>query len=195
MKKWMTILLLAVLVLVLAGAGALYNDLKDQVQTDSLVSAQPSQEPAGEDGGETEPPRTMAPDFTVYDDEGNACKLSDFRGKPVILNFWATWCGYCVQEMPEFQTAFEESGEKVHFLMVNVTDGGQETQEKASEFIAGQGFSFPVYYDLDLSAAYAYSVSAMPVTYFIDEEGYFVAWSKGAMSLETLNRGIALLTE
>ncbi len=143
----------------------------------------------------TEPQKVMAPDFTVYDLEGNAHSLSDFRGKPVILNFWATWCGFCVQEMPEFQEVFEEYGTDIHFLMVNVTDGQSETVDKASAFLAEKGYTFPVYYDTELSATYAYGVNAMPVTYFIDAEGGAVAMGEGALDKTTLLRGVQMLLE
>jgi thiol-disulfide isomerase/thioredoxin len=145
------------------------------------------------EAGETEPAKQLAPDFTVYDLEGNAHKLSDFRGKPVILNFWATWCGYCKMEMPDFNELYLELGEDVHFLMVNCTDGSRETVETASGFIQEQGYSFPVYFDQDGSAAYAYSAYALPTTYFIDAQGHVVTKSVGAISADTLKLGIDMI--
>ncbi len=196
MKKWMTILLTVLLILVLIGAGFMYNGLKDQVQMDAIATAPttaPSEQIPEETGEEPEQEANPAPDFTVYDLEGNPVKLSDLQGKPVILNFWATWCGFCVQEMPDFQEAFEEYGDEIHFMMVNATDGGQETVEKASGFISDRGFTFPVYYDTSLSAVYAYGVNAMPVTYFIDGQGNFVAWGQGALNRQALQQGIDML--
>jgi thiol-disulfide isomerase/thioredoxin len=134
-----------------------------------------------------------APGFTVYDVDGNAVTLESLRGKPVVLNFWATWCGYCVMEMPDFQEAYEEFGDRIHFMMVNVTDGYQETEAAARAFIAGQDFTFPVYYDLDLSAAMAYGISSMPQTFFIDAEGMAVAYAQGALDAASLRRGIGML--
>ena len=77
--------------------------------------------------------------------------------------------------------------------MVNLTDGSQETVETASAFIAQEGYSFPVYYDTQRSGAIAYGVSAVPVTYFIDAEGNFVAWQQGVLSADALQKGIGLL--
>ena len=126
------VLLTMIFVALLLGAKRLYDTLGSQVQLDTLAT-QATQ--AAEAEG-TEPEKQLAPDFTVYDLEGNPHKLSDFRGKPVILNFWATWCGYCKMEMPDFNEKYQEYGEDVHFLMVNVTDGNQETMETASAFVA-----------------------------------------------------------
>ncbi len=145
---------------------------------------------------ETAPSTTelpLAPDFTVYDPEGNAYKLSDFRGRPVVLNFWASWCGPCKQEMPDFNTAYGELGEDIHFLMVNLTDGSQETTDSASSFIAGTDYTFPVYYDTSSEAAMAYGVYSIPTTYFIDAEGYAIAQATGAINAETLQRGIDMI--
>ena len=183
------VLLALVFAAVLLGAKRLYDTLGAQVQMDTLgTQATQSAEESG-----TEPVKQTAPDFTVYDMDGNPHKLSDFRGKPVILNFWATWCGYCEAEMPDFEEKYQQYGDQIHFLMVDVTDGAQETVEKASAFIAERGFTFPVYYDTELQAASAYNTSGLPVTYFLDAEGYFVAWQQGMLTADTLQKGIDIL--
>lgn len=171
------LLVLCIMALLLAGyrlSGSRAQALPETVQT-------------------TEAAAEMMPDITVYDAQGNAHKLSDFRGKPVILNFWASWCGPCKSEMPDFQEKYQQYGENIHFLMVNLTDGTHETVEVASEFIAAQGYTFPVYYDTDTDGAAKYGVNAIPVTYFIDGEGGFVTWQQGMLSAEGLQKGIDLL--
>ena len=190
MNKKVLVLLL-VLVVLIAGAAVAYNGLADQVELDNLAAGEtvPAQVPEGTEAVK----ENLAPDFTVYDLEGNAHKLSDFRGKPVIVNFWASWCGPCKSEMPDFQAKFEEYGEDIQFLMVNLTDGSQETVDSARDYIDGQGYTFPVYFDTDYSGAIAYSVSAVPATYFIDENGALVAYGKGAMSADVLQKGIDML--
>ena len=184
---------------VIVGAYVLYNRLSSEISVGGIATvAQETKAPEatenpGETAAETEEKGSEAPDFTVYDLEGNAYKLSDFRGKPVLLNFWASWCGPCQMEMPDFQKFYETHGDKVNFVIVNLTDGQQETVESASAFIAEKGYTFPVYYDTDIDAAMKYGVSAVPVSYFIDAEGYFVAWAQGALSSDMLQQGMDMI--
>ena len=135
-----------------------------------------------------------APDFTAYDLDGNEVHLYDYLGKPIVLNFWASWCGPCQMEMPEFQDKYLELGERVQFLMVNMTDGMRETLQIASDFIEENGYTFPVFYDTASDAANTYGVYSLPTTYFIDGEGYAVAQATGAIDAETLQRGIDMIS-
>lgn len=206
----MTLVLLAAFVVLIGGSYVLYNRLSANVERDSLVTNEGSaakntdavenktttENPgtaAEQEAVPEEPQKTPAPDFTVYDAEGNAVSLSDFAGKPVIVNFWASWCGPCKMEMPDFDAAFAEYGEEIQFLMVNMTDGNRETVEKASKFIADQGYTFPVYFDTDIDAAMTYGVSSIPTTYLIDKEGYIAAYAMGAINGEALAEGIRMI--
>ena len=186
-----SLFLLLILVVLIAGAAVLYNGLAGTVDMESLATGETV--PADVPGETTAVNTNLAPDFTAYDLEGNAVSLSGFRGKPVILNFWASWCGPCKSEMPDFQEKYGQYGEEIHFLMVNLTDGSQETVETAQGFVDGQGYTYPVYFDTDYSGAMAYGVNAVPATYFIDEDGNLVAYGKGALTGETLQRGIDML--
>ena len=201
-ERKLAILALAFVVL-LIGAYVLYNRLGSQVEHETLVvqtkpapaevpdDTTPVAETTGETQGEKQD--KILPDFTVYDEAGNPHKLSDFRGKPVILNFWASWCGPCQSEMPDFQESYEANGEKIHFVMVNLTDGDQETVESASDFLREKGYTFPAYFDTDMEAAMVYGVQAIPVTYFIDDAGELVAWGQGALQAQSLQKGVNLL--
>lgn len=143
---------------------------------------------------ETTAPQTFAaPDFTVYDIDGNSHRLSDFQGKPVILNFWASWCGPCKAEMPDFEEAYKVHGKDIHFLMVNLTDGTGETVESASSFIASQGYTFPVYYDTAHSGANTYGIASIPTTFFIDKDGNLVTYGQGMLSADLLAKGIEMI--
>jgi thiol-disulfide isomerase/thioredoxin len=189
MKKKKTVFwLLLVFALLLGGASVLYSRLGAGLEAQQLAS-QNEAEP--EDGETAE--KVAAPDFTVYDAEGGEIRLSDYSGKPVVLNFWASWCGPCKREMPEFQAAFEELGEDIAFLMVNMTDGSRETVDTASSFVEEAGYTFPVYYDQDMDAASAYGAYSLPTTYFIDTEGFVIARAAGAIDGETLQTGIDMI--
>ena len=200
MKKVSWILVAVFMVVLIGGAGVLYNHFSGQVENDRLMTedysqAQIEEETEEETEESTEEELVMAPDFTVYDKDGNAVSLSDFIGKPTVVNFWASGCGPCQMEMPDFDKKYKELGEEIYFLMVNMTDGAQETLETAKKFVEESGYSFPVYYDTDVDAAMTYGVSSIPSTYFIDSEGHAIAWAQGMIDAETLQTGIDMITE
>lgn len=183
-KQTKTILLLAGLAVLLVAATLVYRNLSGAVAPEVLPDTpQNAQQSAEED-------RELALDFTVVDAQGNAVKLSDLRGKPVVLNFWASWCPPCKGEMPDFEKVYAELGEEVHFMMVDLVDGQRETQEKGAAYIQEQGFTFPVYYDTEQEAAYLYGVRSIPTSVFLDAEGYIVTAAEGALSESMLRKGI-----
>ena len=131
--------------------------------------------------------------FTMTDYNGNTLKLSDLAGKPIIVNFWATWCGYCTYEMPDFEEMYKKYGDRINFAMVNVTDGS-ETVTKAKNFIADNGYTFPVYFDTLQEGAQKYGTDyGIPMTFFFDEMGNSVAYAEGAINAATLEQGIGMI--
>ena len=188
-NKKNALILILVLVLLLGGAGFLYTKLSDNVSPTLPTEQNDPQENTENPDAEAAP----APDFTVTDMDGKEVALSDFRGKPVILNFWASWCGPCRSEMPEFDAAYQKYKDDIHFLMVNATDGSRETVEIAKDFIAGEGYTFPVYFDESGSASATYGVTGLPATFFIGAQGEAVARASGAISGDILQQGIDMI--
>lgn len=136
-----------------------------------------------------------APDFTVYDLEGNAVSLYDCLGKPIVLNFWATWCSPCQSEMPAFDKMYQEYGDQVTFLMVNVTDGSRDTVESVTAFYEDSDYTFPIYLDTTLKAAMTYGAYSIPVTFFLDPEGNLLYNQMGAISEDALAQCMELLVQ
>lgn len=184
--KWITAAVL--LVAIIAAAAVLYQTLGKNYGGSNLMQRSETQDNTAEEN------EYAAPDFTVLDNTGREVRLSDYRGKPVVLNFWATWCYYCKVEMPDFDKAFEKYPD-VQFLMVNATDGVQETMESAKKYIEQEGFGFDVFFDTKLEAVNAYYVTGFPSTFFIDEDGNLVTRGSGMLDFETLEKGIKMITE
>ena len=199
-KKALLALVLAFAALII-GASFLYDGLSDRNPAQQQLATMPTQTTAptadetAPDSTEEEELVIPALDFTVYDADGNAVKLSDFYGKPIVLNFWASWCGPCKSEMPDFQKACTDLEGEVQFLMVNMTDGSRETLDTAKAFLADSGYTFPVVFDTDTDAAIKYSVYALPTTYFINAEGNLVAYAEQALSADVLQMGIEMITD
>ena len=185
------------MVVLLAVATIFYEDLSAQFGADTLTTTQQPTQESGEapSSDSDEKPPVAAPDFTVEDADGNAVSLSDYIGKPVVVNFWASWCGPCKSEMPAFQQAWETYGDQVEFLLINLTDNQQETVASAKKFLATTAYTFPVYFDTQLSGAMAYGVVGIPATYFIDAQGYVVAGANSALDYDTLAYGISLILQ
>ena len=156
-------------------------------------SYRPGTDPAS-DAAQNAEDKIEAIDFTVYDAAGNPVTLFSKFDKPVILNFWASWCPPCKAEMPDFQALYEEKKDEINFMMINQTDGQQETRQTAQEFLTETGYTFPVYFDTGLDAGYLYGVSALPATLFIDKVGYVIYGRLGQISGEELRAYADLLT-
>lgn len=187
--KW--ILGAVVLTALIVGATFLYNNLSEDYAAENLIT---NENVTIEENRDESVNPYAARDFTVTDWEGNAVNLSNFLGKPIVLNFWATWCYYCKEEMPDFNKACKEYPD-VQFLMINATDGVQETLEKAKKYIEDEGFEFGVYFDTELDAVNTYGVTGFPCTYFIDSEGSLVTRGNGMLDYDTLVKGIGMITE
>ena len=183
MKEKKSVLIWVVLfAVVLISAVVLYNVYGDMPMPGTVA----------EDASPTPIP---APDFTVIDGEGKDVHLSDFVGKPIVLNYWASWCGPCQSEMPAFEAKAKELDGEVVFLMVNAIGVRGETVDTAKAFIEQKGYTFPVYYDVYGEATYAYGIYSYPTTFFIHADGTVAGYASGAMSEEFLQQCIEIIAE
>ncbi len=128
--------------------------------------------PGSVTGGLTPAPRRgfLAPDLALEDSNGQLVRLSDLRGRPVLVNFWASWCPPCQAEMPALQRVYDDYGEQGYVILaVNTTF--QDSEAEALAFIEERGLTFPVLWDWDGDAARRYEVRSMPTSFFIDADG------------------------
>jgi len=128
-----------------------------------------------------------APDFTVQTLDGKYVSLSDFRGKTVLLNFWATWCPPCRSEMPDMEKVYRERLDKdVVILAVDV----QEAAVPVQAFVDRFGITFPILMDVSGDIAKLYGVQSLPTSYFIDKQGRITSFSLGALNESAISRRI-----
>ena len=123
-----------------------------------------------------------APDFTGELMDGSSITLSELQGKPVIINFWATWCGPCVKEMPAFERLKEDFGDKIGIIAVNCGDDA----ETVKDFVEENGYTFPVVLDEEYSISMLYPTNSIPYTVVLDAEGKVTHISTGALDADTM---------
>lgn len=128
-----------------------------------------------------------APDFTLTTVDGETLQLSELRGQPVVLNFWATWCGPCRNEMPVLEAASQRFAGQVAFIGV---DQG-EPPDVVAEYLQELGISFLIPLDSDMSVGDRYQVRGMPTTFFIDKDGMIQHLWVGEMNAIILAEGVA----
>jgi len=124
-----------------------------------------------------------APDFELTSLSGETIQLKDYRGKPVLLNFWATWCAPCRLEMPAFQSRFEESGGALAIVAVNNAESASDVQGFVDDF----GLSFDVLLDPDAEIQRLYLVRGYPTSMLIDAEGIIRVQHIGLMTEDQLD--------
>ncbi|WP_332651698.1 TlpA family protein disulfide reductase [Lysinibacillus sp. 54212] len=173
MKKWIGIVIIAALIIGLA-----WNFLKDSEEAAEFGLIETS-EPTGLQKGD------LPPQFKLETIKEEPMALSDAKGKKVILNFWATWCGPCREEMPALQ-AYDAANEDVVVVAVNLTDKDGDA-EKISKFVSDFNLTFPVLLDQTGDVSKAYEVVNIPSTYFIDEKGIIQTKINGAIDEELID--------
>ncbi|MDO5516491.1 MAG: cytochrome c biogenesis protein/redoxin [Clostridium sp.] len=131
-------------------------------------------------------------DFKLYDQNGEVHTLTEYKGKTVFLNFWATWCGPCRGEMPYIQELYEKYGENngdVIILGISTPNlRSNDSKEEIIKFISNNGYDFPTVIDEKAEVMHNYNISAFPSTYVISREGNIVSFIPGALEKEDMER-------
>lgn len=137
------------------------------------------------------PPTVGSPvkDFTLADLHGNTLNLTDLRGKPVILNFWATWCPPCKEEFPLLEETAKKYNDQLHVIAVNYA----ETQDVVESYVDDHNITIPIVLDKSGLISDIYFVHNYPVTFFIDEDGLLRAQHVGQLTQDVVNRYITLI--
>ena len=171
------------------------NRAQDYEDTGTVPIAQ-----ANEDDYESDMPSSQyddeqptVPNFTMLDALGNEVQLYDILGKPIVLNFWTTWCPSCVVESPYFEALYLEYGDVVQVIKVNLLDGSRETRENVDRFMSDNDYTFPLFFDV--TAAAVFGVSRIPQTFFITEDGIAIATIRGPARMESLRQGVEALLD
>ncbi|AST07450.1 membrane-associated thiol-disulfide oxidoreductase [Anoxybacillus flavithermus] len=131
----------------------------------------------------------IAPDFELMTLKGKKMKLSQFRGKKVILNFWASWCPPCRAEMPEMQRFYEQFGQHVAIVAVNLTNK-EKNHQAVETFINEKGVSFDIMLDEQGMVSRTYEVITIPTSYIIDEQGVIRSKHVGPLSYDMMKRTV-----
>lgn len=185
-----TILIGCLLAGVLAASAAGYALLsKDLVREDTTGAQQ---------ANDTAAPILLAEkDAGVLTPTGNSTTLSAIaEGRPLVINFWATWCPYCVREMPDLSAIAQEYANKVSFAFVDVCDGKRERMEDAQAWLAENDFEqLPVYYDTELTASTSFGAYALPLTVVVSAEGEVVSSYTGTIDPDLLRGTLNTLVQ
>ena len=172
-----------------------------QAAPTAQVTSQPqeSAQPEATDGPEESQAPIPALDFTLTDQFGNTHTLDQYKGKTILLNFWATWCGPCRSEMPDLQAIYEDYGKNEKDLVVlgvAAPNLGQEGSEAdISAFLEENGYTYPTLMNTDASLFYSYGISSFPTTFMIDKDGNVYGYIIGAQSREVFEDIIAQTME
>ncbi len=174
-KVWIPLI---ILVITIIASSILYKKYQDSIDIASI-----NQENEVQKSASVSNINHPALNFSFTNEDDKSFMLADFIGKPIVLNFWASWCPPCRNEMPIFQKAYDEYPE-VTFLLINQTASPRESMSKALAFMKDHDLTMPIYFDRIQSAGSIYQLTALPQTYFIDAEGEIIARIAGETTEE-----------
>ena len=178
------------IIIVISGMIMLSNGIKSKREAEWVENQNKVESSQNTDTNSEEDKKIEALDFTLYDQYGKEHKLSDYRGKKVFLNFWATWCPPCRAEMPHIEDLYKEyekNSKDVIILGVASPNVGKEgDQQYIEDFLKENNYTFPVVFDDGGMLSYQYGFSSLPSTLIIDEDGYITKYIPGAMNKSTM---------
>lgn len=198
-KSYMTeIKKISGIILVISGVIMLINGINNKVDfskiqnENKIENNQSISDSEGKEEAKEE--KIKALDFNLYDQYGKEHRLSDYKGKTIFLNFWATWCPPCREEMPYIEDLYKEynkNNDEVVILGVASPNLGREgNQEHIKKFLEKENHTFPILFDEGGSLVYQYGINAFPSTFIIDKEGYITQYVPGGMNKETMRHVI-----
>ncbi|MFW5972303.1 MAG: TlpA family protein disulfide reductase [Bacillota bacterium] len=173
MKKTSLIISLVLIIILSLGGFIIYQKGTDENQNKENVPEENVS--IGTNIGE------KAPNFTLKKVNGEEVSLYSLHGRKIFLNFWATWCPPCRQEMPDIQKLYEEHKD-ITILAVNL----RENKGQVSEFLMANGYNFPVVLDPDGNIGNQYMVRGIPTTYILDENGVIIDKTSGVLTYEQM---------
>ncbi|CRZ35305.1 cytochrome c-type biogenesis protein [Herbinix hemicellulosilytica] len=174
------------------------DDLSENNSTADSASNNDADSPNSEQTEEV-PPKFPAIDFTLKDQYGNEHTLSDYKGKVVFLNFWTTWCPYCIEEMPDIEKIYNEYGKnQKDVIILGVANPSSDeypynqdvSRDEIIDFLEENGFTFPVVFDETGQVTMDYFISAYPTTFLIDKEGNIYGYAAAMLTKDIMDNVI-----
>lgn len=196
MKYAKKIIILIIVILTCVGAYQVYNINNKKLKDDRDIkiennngynNKQNEQSKVSESESKEEKDKKYpkAPEFTLTDLKNKKVSLSDYKGKYVMINFWATWCSACKSELPDLEKFYNENKNNKDFKFLTMDVG--ENKDVVEKFMKENKYNFDVLLDKNTEVSYDYTATALPTTVLIDKEGYIKKIILGAMNKNSMN--------
>ena len=191
-KKIIMLLAACVGLAVFLAAVLLYDRIFEKNLQEQLATTQGFEMPTTTAPPPTTKPGDQVADFVLTDAEGNTVNLSDLKGKPMVILFWASWNADSTAGISYLESLKKEQGDAMHVLLIDLADGEKETVEAAKQWLADKNYACPVYFD-DGTVAKKFSTTQVPMTFFLNAEGVAKAYIKGAIDQAAMDRGLSTI--
>lgn len=140
--------------------------------------------------------RLNIPNFQYTDRRGETVDFDSLRGKPIVINFWGTWCGWCVEEMADFNQLVKDYGDDVNFLFLNVANSKSETTQDVLDFLRENGYdAITTHFDSMGEGIYMFGINSFPTTIYADSEGNLYDAAIGLTDYDSAKKVIESMLE